>query len=203
MTVHLYVEGGGNSKQLRTACRKGFAQFMEKAGLKARLPQVIACGGRRNAYESFCTAFGHGKAAMLLVDSEAPYSPTSSPWQHLKDRSGDHWDRPAGVTDAQCHLMVECMENWFLADRDALSAFFGQGFKSNALPAAANSIESIAKQTVYDALKSATKDSKTKGVYGKSDHSFLLLAKIDPLKVTAASPEAKRFLTDLKTVMGL
>lgn len=201
VSVNVYVEGGGDSKLLRTECRKGFSQFLEKAGLKGRMPSITACGGRQNAYESFCTAFEQGQTAMLLVDSEAPYTATS-PWQHLKDRLGDNWHQPAGASDKQCHLMVECMENWFLADRHALSEFFGQEFRSNALPTETSSIELIAKQTVYDALKKATKNCKSKGEYGKGKHSFLLLGIIDPGKIMASSDEAKRFITDLKMAMG-
>jgi len=55
---------------LRTACREGFTNFITKAGIQRR-PRVVACGGRRDAYESFCTAVAQGEAAMLLVDSEA------------------------------------------------------------------------------------------------------------------------------------
>ena len=31
--------------------------------------------------------------------------------------------------DEQCHLMVQVMDvEWFLADRDALESYYGQGF---------------------------------------------------------------------------
>ena len=69
--VKLYVEGGGDTNALRTACREGFTSFITKAGLVKR-PRVVACGSRRDAFESFCTAIAVGEEAMLLVDSEAP-----------------------------------------------------------------------------------------------------------------------------------
>ena len=94
------------------------------------------------------------------------------------------------------------MESWFLADRDALKAFFGQGYDANALPAEQNPIAAMPKATVYQALAKATKDCKTKAQYGKGEHSFLLLALMDPAKVTAASPWASRFVTALKNTMG-
>lgn len=53
MSSKLYVEGGGDSKTLKTACRKGFRSFLGKAGLTGRLPRIVAGGSRRNAYESF------------------------------------------------------------------------------------------------------------------------------------------------------
>lgn len=208
--VTLYVEGGGDSKTLRIECRRGFREFLEKAGLKGKMPAIVASGGRRAAYEDYCTALTQATAAVLLVDSEAPVSPrhqqgnpdTWQPWQHLKARPGDGWDKPAGAQDTDCHLMVQCMETWFLADRQTLQSFFGQGFRESALPAATLPLESVAKDDVYNALEQATQRCKTKGGYGKGDHSFKLLARIDPAKVVAASPWAQRFVDQLKKRMG-
>ena len=87
VTIKIYVEGGGDRKELKTRCRQGFSRFFEKAGFTGRMPAVVACGSRQNAYDSFCTAL---KAAdedhlpMLLVDSEEAVS--QSPWAHLKSR---------------------------------------------------------------------------------------------------------------------
>ena len=208
--IRLYVEGGGNSKVLRTACRQGFSAFLSKAGLVSHMPRIVACGGRRHAYDDFCIALKQGRAATLLVDSEDAIAPQHAqdepeewrPWAHLAQRQGDQWSKPAGSTDLQCHLMVQCMESWFLADRATLSAFFGQGYSANALPATGNPIESVAKSVVYEALANATKNCKTKDAYGKGEHSFLLLAQIDPAKVTAASKWADRFVTTIRKSMG-
>lgn len=70
--MKLYVEGGGDAAALKTACREGFAKFLGKAGLAGRMPRIVACGSRADAYDSFCTAIRNGEAAMLLVDSESP-----------------------------------------------------------------------------------------------------------------------------------
>ncbi len=165
------------------------------------MPRIVVCGGRQQAYDDFCTALSNGEKALLLVDSEDPVT-VVSPWQHLLIRQGDQWPPPAGASEEHCHLMVQCMESWFLADQQTLETFFGQGFKTNALPAAANRIESIAKQQVYQSLENATKHCKTKDAYGKGEHSFKLLALIDPAKVIAASGWAKRFVDALKKQMG-
>lgn len=207
--VKLYVEGGGDTAALKTACREGFTTFITKAGIDKR-PRIVACGSRRNAFESYCTAIANGEDAVLLVDSEDPVNAqpqtdkpdTWQPWQHLKARAGDGWGKPDGVPDTDCHLMVQCMESWFLADRAALKAFFGQGFKENQLPAVANSVEQVAKIQVYEALAIATKECKTKAQYGKGEHSFKLLAEISPAIVVAASPWAKRFVDELKKKMA-
>lgn len=208
--VMMYVEGGGDTASLRTECRKGFTQFITKAGIKNR-PRVVACGSRQEAYEHFCMAISNGEDALLLVDSEEVIAGTHQadsqkpetwlPWQHLKQRIGDGWDKPVGSLDTDCHLMVQVMESWFLADRNVLVDFFGQGFKENSLPNAANAIESVSKSQVYSGLSTATHNCKTKGAYGKGEHSFELLAKINPERICAASPWAKRFIDQLRKKM--
>ena len=65
----------------------------------------------------------------------------------------------------------------------------------------ANSIESVAKPDVYQSLARATKHCKTKASYGKGEHSFKLLARIDPGKVITASPWAQRIVLELKRTM--
>lgn len=190
MSVRLYVEGGGDSKSLRTACRRGFRLFLEKAGLRGRMPRIVACGPRNSAFEDFSVATKSSSGtAVLLVDSEGPVSGVS-PWTHVA--TGDGWERPAGASEDQCHLMVQLMESWFLADPSALSEFYGPKFDPKALPAASMT-ESVAKTTVVAALRRATRHS-TKGAYAKAEHSFALLGLIDPAKVAERSPHAKRFI---------
>lgn len=159
------------------------------------MPAVVACGSRNDAYDSFCTAVrraGPDDFPLLLVDSEAAVR--HGPWEHLKGR--DHWDRPQGSEEDQAHLMVQCMEAWFLADRGHLAKFFGQGFAEDALPDHP-AVEQISKTTVFRALKMATRNSRTKGEYGKGDHSFEILVGLDPNKVRAAAPHAERLLLTL------
>lgn len=205
--VKLYVEGGGDAASLRSSCREGFATFLKKAGLAGQMPRIVACGSRRDAYDSFCTAISNNETAFLLVDSEAPIDakhqqgePLSwKPWLHLQQREGDEWEMPANAQDTDCHFMAQCMESWLLADKEVLENFFGQGFKSAKLPKVAQSVESIAKVSIYDALKQATHACKSKSSYGKGEHSFKLLSLVDPAKVISASPWAKRFIETIKT----
>jgi hypothetical protein len=200
--LYLYVEGGGDAASLKAKCREGFSEFLRKAGLEGRMPRIVACGSRKQAYDRFRTAIREREhSAMILVDSEDPVS-GKSPWAHLRQRQDDRWETPPGANDDDCHLMVECMEAWFLADRRTLAAFFGQGFNANPLRTAATSVEQVPKASVLQALAVATKGCAGKGAYGKGRHSFELLAKIDPAEVTAASHWAARFVTALKTRMG-
>lgn len=210
--MKIFVEGGGDSSQLKANCRKGFASFFEKAGLKGKMPRIVASGSRKQAYDDFCTALNNGEEALLLVDSEESVNTglqgtedyeTWKPWEHLAQREGDKWLKPANATNKQCHLMVQCMESWFLADHDALKSFFGQGFQGNQLPTTANQIETIGKQQVYDALAKATANCKTKAKYGKGEHSFKILERIAPSKVIEASPWARRWINVTKQRMGI
>ncbi len=194
--VVLIVEGGGDQRlDLKVECRRAFRLLLEQAGLRTRMPQIVAAGGRRHAYDHFLRRWEQlregGPLPILLVDSEAAIS-RASPWAHVGSRDGDRWSRPDGVGDEHLHLMVECMETWFLADRAALKDFFGKDFREGALPAATTPIEKVPKARVYECLDSASRPTK-KGRYGKGAHSFKLLATLDPAKVRAASPWAERF----------
>ena len=203
--VKIYVEGGGGSKHLRSLCRRGFSEFFRKAGCSGRMPAVVACGSRQNAYDSFCTAVSKGESALLLVDSEAPVeatcqlgSPSSwMPWQHLASSKEDGWPCPINASDSHCHLMVQCMEAWFLADPETIAAFFGQGFQKSHLPHVTKPVEGIAKSVIFDVLKRSTRACKTKRPYGKGEHSFKILAMLDPVRVMSASPWAKRLIDAL------
>lgn len=203
--VKLFVEGGGDASSLKSDCRKGFSTFLRNAGLAGKMPRIVASGGRQAAYDDYCTEVAQGNPALLLVDSECKVDDSCKhgnqnewdPWLHLSNRDGDKWVKPQGGSNADCHLMVQCMELWFIVDSKALSSFYGQGFNSNALPGNTER-ENISKQDIYNALENATKAVKVKGKYGKAEHSFKLLEVIDPEKVTAASPWANRFVDTLK-----
>lgn len=204
--VFVYAEGGGsgaNSSALQAEYRQAFAEFLSKTTLgTTRRPRVVTCGGRDQAFEMFRTAIAQGKNALLLVDSEDNIDPAHEqppannwkPWAHLLIRDG--WNQPVGTNDDDCHLMVVCMENWFLADWNTVGTFFGQGFNAASLPA--GSIEAVTKANVYNSLELASRGCKTKAVYGKGSHSFKLLSLINPDKVMAVSPWARRFLEELE-----
>jgi hypothetical protein len=164
------------------------------------MPRIVACGSRYGAYDRFRTSCESTDACLLLVDSE-DLVVVASPWEHLKNRQDDGWAKPNNATDGQCHLMVVCMESWFLSDKPALIEFFGQGFAENSLPVHAK-IEKIAKDLVYSGLQKASAHCKTKAPYGKGAHSFKILTVLDPAKVRDASPWANRFFETLEAVMS-
>ena len=169
------------------------------------MPRIVACGGRSRAYDQFRTAvkdLEEADLAVLLVDSEEVVAEEASPWNHVKNRVGDGWEQPDGVSDDHLHLMVQCMEAWFLADRTAMRIFFGNGYAEDRLPPANTTIETVGKARLYEKLRAATKDTKTKGAYGKGKHAFKLLAELDPALIRSASPWAERFFSTLDRFLG-
>ena len=154
--IVLYVEGGGDSDSLHVECRRAFSSFLEKVGLAGKMPRIVACGSRDDAYDKFktaCCRSTSGCIPLLLVDSEESVSDEYSagtdcrkwrPWEHLKAR--DNWDRPENASDEQCNLMVECMENWLIADVESLRKYYGHDFNGNKISArAGNDVEGLHK----------------------------------------------------------
>lgn len=181
MSIRIYVEGGfeGSTK---SNCRKAFGAFLGKV-IPSGSFKIIASGSRRDAYEDFCTALNRHPEdfVILLVDSEDAV--TATVWRHLYLREGDKWTRPASAGEDRAHLMVRVMEAWFLADRQALSAYYGQGFLRNSLPRQKD-IELIEKERVFKSLSHSSKPTQ-KGEYHKTKHGFDLLELIDPSLVRA------------------
>jgi len=196
--IRIYVEGGGD-KETKADIRRGFDAFLSEVKDRARSRRfrwsVVACGPRGQALSDFRTALrAHPKAAnLLLVDAEGPVS--LSPKEHLAQRDG--WDM-AGIDDPQCHLMVQAMEAWLVADVEALQEFYGQGFNSSAIPKTAN-VEAIEKARLLTSLESATR-STSKGAYHKTRHAPKLLAMLDVSKVRAA-PHCERLLALLDSLL--
>jgi hypothetical protein len=192
VSVKVYVEGGGDSKDTIKRCNEGFARYCKNVAPNNPQPRFVACGGRKQAFDRFMTAVQasqDGETCVLLVDAEAPVA-TSTPVQHLHRRDG--WDFPA-LSHHKVFLMVQAMESWFLADREALARFYDGGFLATSLPGSPTSIEAVLKDDLEPKLKHASKPTKTKGEYHKVKHGFALLALIDPVKVANASPHARRF----------
>jgi hypothetical protein len=169
------------------------SEFRDKARRKGIKFRIIACGPRSVTYKNFQKALKSQPHAfnLLLVDSEGPVS--GPPWAHLNKQDG--WKKPPGVTDEQCHLMVQDMEAWFLADVTALKRFYGAGFNENALSSSPN-VENIPKERLQEALKQATQNT-TKRKYDKMLHGPDILAQLDPAKIRAAAPHCGRFFGTL------
>ena len=196
MTVRLYIEGGGDNRRLGAQFREGWTKFFEAAGLAGRMPKVVRGGSRTQTFDRFVRDAGEQRTdvvPLLLVDSEHPVEAGHSVWQHL--RASDGWNKPAGAGEDVAFLMVQVMETWFLADRDALRDYFGSRFRDNTLGQWA-ALEDVPKDSVLNALRNAT--ARCPRRYAKGRVSFELLAQIDPARVEAACPHAAALLKRLQ-----
>jgi hypothetical protein len=196
--IRLYIEGGGSEEKTKKQFREGFHQFLSGIIAEARRKSIpfrlIPCGSRTAAYTAFCRALGdHSQAFnILLVDAERPVN--GGAWNHVK--AHDRWES-SELGDEHCHLMVQVMEAWFLADGESLAGYYaGQGFYPNALPRAKD-VETLDKETVLTSLKDATRKTK-KGEYQKIKHASQLLGVIRPKQVREASRHCDLLFTTLE-----
>lgn len=198
--IRIYCEGGGKGPNTRGPFRSGLRQFFRSVVALAQEKRVgfdlIPCGSREQTYRHFKTALAaHPKAFnVLLVDAEAPVAQSlQNSWKHLEVQDG--WDSMNCAED-HCYLMVQAMEAWFIADRDALQKFYGQGFNANSIPKNRN-VEEIAKDQLEAALRKASKKTQP-GEYQKIRHGAKLLARIESKKVRQASQHCDRLFTTLE-----
>jgi len=195
--VRIYIEGGGDQRSGKAAVREGFSKFLSPLRAMARERHVhwnvIACGSRNDAFHAFGIALRQHTDAfnVLLVDSEGPV--VQSAWVHLQSR--DHWAVPA-VSDKHCHLMVQAMEAWIIADLEALMGFYGDGFIANAIPRQED-VEMISKPDLGVALRLATQNTQ-KGEYHKIRHGPKILALLDVSRVRNRARHCERIFTILK-----
>jgi hypothetical protein len=198
--IRVYIEGGGDGKETKARLRQGFHVFLNSLVETARSKrvgfQLVASGSRNEAFDDFQMALETHPDAfnVLLVDSEAPVN--AEPRQHLQQRDG--WDL-SHCNNNHCHLMVQTMEAWLIADLDALIRFYGQGFRANALPNNPN-VEQVDKEQLAAALKAATVRT-SKGKYHKTRHAPKILEQLDAVKVRRAASHCDRLFVTLDQLM--
>jgi hypothetical protein len=166
------------------ALREGFSEFFKELGATLGLaPKFIA--GKADPCGVFLLALETHPGALniLLIDSERPddgklFETICQP-KGIDARSRDH-----------VFWMVQCMEAWFLADAEALRQYYGKDFRENAVRLNPE-VEEIPKKDVFEALRTATKDT-SKGRYHKTKHAPFLLKLIDPALVKQASAHCRR-----------
>jgi hypothetical protein len=197
LKVTIYIEGGGDTKSLHGELRQGFKTLFENANFGGKLPKVVACGSRNNAFRDFKIAFEKKKssdAVLLLVDSEDNITNSQTKWGFVQNR--DKWDKPIAADEENIFFMVVCMESWFLADPNGLKVFFEKDFDSSKL-ARTQTLEEITKKSLYEGLKKATKYT-SKGEYGKGQHSFKILKFLDATKVANHGKHSREFFDYLE-----
>lgn len=197
--IRIYVEGGGDRSDTRAAIREGFSRFLQPQLARQRRIRwrVIPCGSRNEAFDNFRTAREtHPEAFLiLLVDSEAPI--VGGPWEHLQRREG--WES-GDLPDEHCHLMVQTVEAWLVADPETLAGYYGQGFRQNALPKR-NDVEAVPKEQLYQSLGRATEKTR-KGPYAKIRHCADLLARLNPDRVRQRAGHCDLLFRTLEARIG-
>jgi hypothetical protein len=200
--VWIYVEGGGG-KDGKDQLRQAFGQFLSGPRVAAREQRVrwrvVLCGSREQTYQMFrhrVRTQPNAGLVFLLVDADRPVSGT--PRKHL-GAGETQWDL-SFANDRQCHLMVQVMESWFIADQAALAAFYGRDFAAGQIPSRTN-VEEIPKHQVYESLERATRNTR-KGKYDKADHAPQILKNLDPDRVRSRAPHCDRLFKVLAEVLG-
>ncbi len=181
MSAFLFLEGGGsgpNSKELDIRCREGFRKLLEKCGFgeQQRMPRLFACGGRAAVLDDFSTAQTTKRADEYLamwIDSEERMADINVAWNHLQNvTTVPKRVRPTGATDDQVLFMATCMETWIVADRQALTSYYGSDLQENALPPLDN-LEQRSRHDIQERLSHATRDCTNPTIKG-SNPSFYL-----------------------------
>ena len=196
--ITIYLEGGGTGRGTKAALRQGMDAFLSPIKQLVRTKswrwRIVPCGGRDQTFRRFrnaVTGTPPDGLVVLLVDAEAGID-NDTPREHLQTR--DPWNL-AFATNEMVHLMVQVMETWIIADQETLAAYYGQGFRANALPAAAN-LEGVSKKSIGDSLAQATRSTR-KGVYHKS-HASDILKRIDHRRVRRRCPACDRLFNTLE-----
>lgn len=110
VTATLYIEGGGEGRELGARFREGWNEFFKSAGVGSKT-KIVRGGTRQQTFRRFATAvkgFQPNAVPLLLVDSEGPVAVGNSVWQHLHTR--DSWSQPLNASNDQAFLMVQIME---------------------------------------------------------------------------------------------
>ena len=196
--IRIYFEG---DDRLRPGFHSLFANLRTAARQRGIRFRLVA--GRGQVVRVFINALAEYPAPdtfnILLMDSEGP--DRGQLRQQLERRSD--WRPPSGtsVSDEQIHRMVQVMEAWFLADRDALRHYYGQQFNAQRLPGQPTAVESIPKDDVLRGLTRATERTR-KGRYHKTQHAPDLLELVDVGKVRGNAPACARLFATLEGELG-
>lgn len=199
--IIIYIEGDTKQKGKGNAItlRQGFREFFKELAEKIKIPIDLKLVGARELTIKIFLAeqeYNPQSFSVLLVDSEGEIGENETPKMFLQKVS-DKFDFK-NIKDEQCHLMVQLMESWFLADKEKLAEFYGKNFNAKALPQNKN-VEQIPKNDVITGLKNATRNTSKKE-YGKGSHSGEILQKIDSRKIGESAPHCEKLFDTISNI---
>lgn len=194
MKLVVFVEGTAGDPG---ALRKAFRQFLERLGFPGSAIQIVAAGdgpAAHKAYEKFVSRSEDDRIVFLLIDSEQHKERDLPNWEFLSRTRKLRKPKAAGVNSLG--LMVQCMETWFLADRDAAIGYFRLGKGGDPLPRHAHP-ELVPKVRILDSFDKASHQSRRRR-YQKGADALALLGLVDPNIVAERCPHAERFFNALR-----
>jgi hypothetical protein len=169
MEIRIYFEG-------KATLRSGFEVFFADLKTAARgACSTIQLVAARNGLSDYRKASRTHPDAWNILLKDSEQAMPADPRQLGKSHGID----PAFVD--RVFWMVELMEAWFLADRDALAGYYGDGFLPNVIGDTAN-VEKIPKAEVLERLRRATMKT-SKGEYDKVAHAPFLLERLNSSRV--------------------
>lgn len=194
MSACIFIEGGGDSKDLKRRCREGFNKLLVKCGFDGKMPRLIACGGRDAVFDKYQIGLaqkGSNDYVAMWIDSEEPMENVELAWEHLqKVTTVTAWNQPAEASDDQVLFMTTCMETWIVADRNILKKHYGSKLQESALPPVLPELEKRKRHDVQDKLEHATRNCSN--AYKKGERSFKVLGRLMPDTLKNSLPSFAR-----------
>lgn len=215
--IRLYVEGGKPLKQPANKAtkdndrelREGLQVFLSKA-LDGKLLQIVCAGSGSGTCKRFVNDWVKKQdqevVKFLLVDSESEVI-TKDRRSHLKQGHGQGVAQELSkIEEKYCHLMVQEMEAWFIADEKALKSVFPNDYQAGKIPQIVD-VEIYDKDRVNEMLYAATNrkyvadnekhphDKETKLRY-----SGRILKQIDPQVVYEKSKHFRELIDTLRSL---
>jgi hypothetical protein len=183
--VRIYFEG---DDQLRPGFHRFFSRVLDVQSRRHRIQFVALNGDPVGGYD--IAVRRHPNAVnILILDSEQPL-----------DGTGDREKQLTAYSAGRIFWMIELMEAWFLADREALRSYYGNQFRDAALPGNPD-VEAISKNDVREGLRTATRNT-SKGAYHKTKHAPKILERLAAESVRRNSRQCNRLFSVLSQLVS-
>ena len=190
--VVIHFEG---SDKLRVGFGKLFGNHKNRARQNRIHFDMIAGGSNAETVKGFLRScrLNPSDLNVLLIDSEASAPSVADALRVLRSRN--YWDANVAPEDERIHFMVQAMEAWFIADRQAMASHFGNGFRCGRLPNPQNA-ESISPNGLTDSINQALRGigGRRRKKYDKVGDGARLLALIDEATVRRNCPSFGRLM---------